>query len=194
MTEQIKVLTGFDYWAWPDFFNKKEIKEFNKLLKKHATIKEPESEAATHGNKKVKYLRTLHTYFEPISKFTDRIIPAVHYTNQRHFGYNLYQGFEHGSLGNYNIYSSKTKDNYDWHVDASKSPIFDTKFTLLVNLSEDTYEGGDLRFFNQTEYTATEFQPGCMLMFKSHLNHKVTPVTKGERKTFTIFFTGPTWK
>ena len=194
MSKQIKIQTGFDYWLWNNFFNKKEIKEFNKLLKNFATIKESETKAAHHLGKKIKFLKTFILPLSKVSKFTDKIISSVHYINQKHFGYDLHYGFEFGDWGNYNIYSSKTKDNYDWHHDVSRHPLYDTKFTVLINLSESKYTGGDLKFFNQVEYSVDDFKSGSVIMFKSHLNHKVTPVIKGERKTFTIFFTGPTWK
>jgi len=31
-------------------------------------------------------------------------------------------------------------------------------------------------------------------MLKSHINHKVTPVTKGVRRTLTHFMKGPAWR
>ena len=37
-------------------------------------------------------------------------------------------------------------------------------------------------------------KPGSALMFKSHILHKVTPVTKGERRTLTIFLKGPAFR
>jgi predicted 2-oxoglutarate/Fe(II)-dependent dioxygenase YbiX len=35
---------------------------------------------------------------------------------------------------------------------------------------------------------------GNTIMFKSAINHKVTPVTKGERRTLAIFLYGPAFK
>ena len=92
------------------------------------------------------------------------------------------------------IYSSETKANYEWHIDKSKTLVFDTKWTVLLNLSEKKYSGGEFQIFNQGPYAIPEFKSGAMLMFKSNLNHRVTPVTEGERKTFTIFLSGPRWK
>ena len=36
--------------------------------------------------------------------------------------------------------------------------------------------------------------PGNAIMLKSHLNHKVLPVTKGERNTLTFFICGPKFR
>ena len=41
------------------------------------------------------------------------------------------------------VYSSDIKGHYGAHTDASMSDIFETKMTLLINLSEGVYEGGD---------------------------------------------------
>ena len=63
---------------------------------------------------------------------------------------------------------------------------------VLINLSDKKYNGGDFLYFQQQEHNIVEFKnPGAVLMFKSYLNHKVTPVTSGTRKTLTIFINGP---
>ena len=96
---------------------------------------------------------------------------------------------------NYNIYSSKNKDNYDWHVDGTLNPLIDIKFTILINLSNKPYKGGDFKIFNSTEYKIPTINtPGNMIMFKSFLNHKVEKVTEGERITLDIFVKGPAFK
>ena len=88
----------------------------------------------------------------------------------------------------YNVYSSDIQGHYGEHDDSSDSLLFDSKMTLLINLSEGEYEGGDL-IVNKL---VTDFRkPGSVILFKSYLRHEVTPVTKGERITLTYFINGP---
>ena len=61
--------------------------------------------------------------------------------------------------------------------------------TFLINLSEEPYEGGDFIINGQTQDFFRE--PGTAIMFKSHLRHEVTPVTKGNRISLTYFIHGP---
>ena len=101
--------------------------------------------------------------------------------------------FNNSTEALFNIYDSKQKANYGWHIDSSESDLRDFKLTALLNLSS-SHEGGKLHFFEGNEYIAEEFKPGTLLLFKSHINHKVTPITKGVRKTLTLFCVGPKFR
>ena len=58
--------------------------------------------------------------------------------------------------------------------------------TMLINLSEGEYEGGDLIV---NKKVADFRKPGSAILFKSHLIHEVTPVTKGEREILKLVYT-----
>ena len=91
----------------------------------------------------------------------------------------------------HNRYPSDIQGHYGKHTDGSRSDMYDIKITLLINLSEGNYEGGDLLIKNQNPNFRV---PGSMLMFKSELVHEVTPVTRGERISLTHFFRGPRYR
>lgn len=105
---------------------------------------------------------------------------------------------------------------YDWHIDGgldhfSTDLLRDTdldglvrKLSLIVQLSDsDDYEGGDL-FFSKPPAaggldiygeTLPQFrEKGSVTVFPSYVRHKVTPVTKGIKKTATFWFCGPPLK
>ena len=110
------------------------------------------------------------------------------------FGYDIFE-VPDLELFNLNIYSSKDKAKYDWHTDGSENPKIDTKLTILINVSLKTYEGGNFYLFNNNEFEVPELnEPGNAIMFKSAINHKVLPVTKGERRTLAIFLYGPAFR
>ena len=61
-------------------------------------------------------------------------------------------GFDIESVENiqYGVYNEN--DKYDWHIDAHKmGSAADIKLTCLLNLSEETYEGGEFNSMNQKE-------------------------------------------
>ena len=96
----------------------------------------------------------------------------------------------------YSIYN--IGDHYDWHIDSHKKPydnglVRKLSFTLCLN---DDYEGGDLRFSiphpDSNKITVNSFKPKTetMIVFPSHIWHKVGPVTKGVRKSLVGWVVG----
>ena len=71
------------------------------------------------------------------------------------------------------------------------SLLFDTKCTLVINASTDEYEGGGFQFFQNYEQDIKPLDTvGSVVLIKSHLNHRVLPVTKGTRKSLVMFIMG----
>ena len=163
-----------DYWCWNNFFNEEEIKKFNLKIKQNIIEKEkPEKAASGYKNKILKKVDSHIVDLSSVIEFVKPVLESVRYANDKNFQYDLHCNPELHDTGNYNIYSSKNKSEYKWHTNAS----------------------ADIKIFNQEIYTVENFKnPGSILMFKSHLNHCVTPITSGQRKTFSIFLHGPKWK
>tara|TARA_R100001463_G_scaffold124429_1_gene181378 strand:- start:63 stop:629 length:567 start_codon:yes stop_codon:yes gene_type:complete len=185
-----------DYWVWNNFFNKAQIKKFNLKIKKNVIKKEESKLAATGpGNKILKKVDTHIVGLCSVIEFVKPVLEEVRYSNDKNFQHDIHYNPELYDPGHYNIYSSKNNSEYKWHIDASTDIRYDMKFTVLINLSEKKYTGGDFQIFNQGIYNVEDIKnPGSVLMFKSYLNHCVTPVLSGERKTFTIFLHGPKWR
>jgi hypothetical protein len=185
----------YDYWEWSNFLNKEEIQKINNFLKNSSFDDEPEFCAAKSEGKKKKFLKTKIIPWPAISNFFPNLWDKVERINMENFGYSITSFNNFTEMVNYNIYSSKNKDNYDWHVDGTLNPLIDIKFTILINLSNKPYKGGDFKIFNNTEYKIPTINtPGNMIMFKSFLNHKVEKITEGERITLAIFVKGPAFK
>ena len=136
-------------------------------------------------------------------EYLNPFISFIQGTNAKHFGYNLFLYLNEETF-NYNVYEGKTKDEYYWHTDCTPtSEPFDIKLTCLLNLSEDTYEGGDLLIspdfhdHEKEKYNEIVGQfrtPGTAIIFHPQRPHKVLPVNKGKRITLTYWAYGPTWK
>jgi len=172
------------FWIWQDFFSKSDIKNINKIIKSKS-FKGKDSAASTTKTSEVKFClyRDLKDYLCDISERINQI-------NISKFGYFIYP-FNNYDQININTYSHKNTGEYDWHVDEESSYINDIKFTILINISEQKYEGGEFSLFRIGENKIKALsKPGTVLMFKSITPHRVYQVTKGTRKTIAMFVKG----
>jgi PKHD-type hydroxylase len=69
------------------------------------------------------------------------------------------------------------------------------KLSLVCNLSDpDSYAGGDLQFdfgYKQPVHTCTELRnQGSIVVFPSHLLHRLTPITAGTRYSLVLWNLG----
>jgi len=93
----------------------------------------------------------------------------------------------------YTEYYGSNKGHYDWHMDIGADGFMKfRKISITVQLSSpDEYEGGDLQIWTggQYPYTAPRGK-GNVVIFPSFMMHRVTPVTKGTRKSFVLWLGG----
>lgn len=88
------------------------------------------------------------------------------------------------------------EQHYNWHVDVfplSGSPI-DRKLTAVCLLNDPSeFAGGEFQVRLYSEYVAP-LEKGSIIAFPSILEHRVTPVTSGLRKTATMWLSGPRFR
>ena len=81
---------------------------------------------------------------------------------------------------------------YGWHIDGDPSKTSDCKLTAILNISDHEYTGGNFELFlNGPTHIKELDKPGGMVIFKSHISHRVLPVLTGQRRTLSIFLMGP---
>ena len=120
----------YDYWVWDKFFNAKQILYLNKLIKKNIFKGSLDSPAT--GAIKTSVIKFV-TYGILKEKLKD-IIDETYRVNTTTFGYNLYPARDKELLF-YNLYTSKLKSEYGWHMDGELyNENSDSKFTLIINL------------------------------------------------------------
>lgn len=95
----------------------------------------------------------------------------------------------------YTEYLGTNKGHYDWHADIGPGMLSQRKISITVQLSHpDDYEGGDLELFRggsmDGPFEKAERNQGCVFLFPSYTMHRVTPVTKGIRKSFVLWLGG----
>jgi len=168
-------------------FDHEQVKVINKKIKENIFRDEPKSDVAYDTVKIGKFSQV------PCTPLMDLLHPWLYkcqHANREVFGYDIHWHF-HLDILNYNVYGTGGK--YDWHIDSdTETTPIDMKLTCMLNLSEESYEGGEFYAIGQKK--RTEFNSGGALVFNSLLPHKVTPVTKGERVTLTYWATGPPWR
>ena len=88
----------------------------------------------------------------------------------------------------YTEYDESYKGHYDWHSDIGPKCVFEDqtrKISFSLGLNDaDEYEGGELelKLGSYDRENVYKLSKGEVLVFPSHILHKVTPVTKGFRK------------
>jgi peroxiredoxin/predicted 2-oxoglutarate/Fe(II)-dependent dioxygenase YbiX len=84
-------------------------------------------------------------------------------------------------------YSAKDRGEFAAHRDNTTRGTAHRRFAMTLNLNEDAYEGGELRF---PEYGNALFRPrtGEAVLFSCSLQHQALPVTKGRRFALLSFF------
>ena len=170
------------------YFTQEQVKEINKEIKKNIFEKEPlelQASATKVGN-------FFHIPCLPLLEILHSWLKQCQEINTKAFGYDIFWNFNLESF-NYNVYDKSGE--YDWHTDVTKNKECDIKLTCLLNLSEETYEGGEFHTMgNRNPNESIKFTSGMGLVFNPLIAHKVTPVTKGERISLTYWGVGPSWR
>ena len=94
----------------------------------------------------------------------------------------------------YTEYYGTQEGGYDWHMDCGIEIQNQRKISVTAQLSDShEYEGGDLQFNIGKEIVAHREQ-GAAIIFPSFYLHRVTPVTKGVRKSFVLWVGGEPYR
>ena len=127
----------------------------------------------------------------PIWKSIGETISEV---NRRYFHFDLSGCYEPAQLA---VYTDKNQDYYQWHTDASmKESKTPRKLSMVLCLSDPhEFEGGELQVKIESDETRTlELKKGRDWFFPSWVLHRVTPVTKGVRRSLVLWVGGPPFK
>ena len=111
--------------------------------------------------------------------------------NNNHFGFEGMRLTEPGQFTHY-----PKGGFYQWHMDNDvlgkhQPPVRKISMTLLLS-PEHEFEGGELEFMHKGK--TAKLKQGQAIFFASWLQHRVKPVTRGERKSLVMWFGGPPFK
>ena len=116
----------------------------------------------------------------------ERISALALQANAERFGFDILGIYEPLQLADYG-----QDDFFQWHMDFGPGESSNRKLSLTVQLSApDSYEGGDLQFMINDKTVDAPRDRGTVVIFPSFVLHRVTPVTKGRRRSIVGWFSG----
>jgi len=177
-----------NYYFYQEGFNKKEL---NTIYKGIQVLKENKADTVSGGNNevrssKVRWIPQDNTWFWLYEKLSAMISTA----NDTLWNFDLTHIPEQIQ---YTEYYATEKGHYTWHQDIGPGMLSKRKISITVQLSgPEEYEGGDLELFTGGNYEENSFirahkGTGTVFIFPSYLLHRVTPVTKGVRRSFVLW-------
>ena len=181
-------------YGWSKFFNNESIKTINELIEtEHIGLEDKDLGAKSGDGELIKNISSVkHIPYGKIKHLISDLIGEAYQVANLDFGYQTFDPHD-GIYLNFNTYEAGSKDSYGWHIDESRQATNSMKLTLLVNLSTEPFTGGEFQIFPSDSAVDIPMlsEPGSAFMFKSHILHRVKPVTSGTRKTLTLFIYGP---
>lgn len=177
-----------------DFFPKEQADLLFENLKnipyEQGIVENPQLKASEYRRTQVKWIN-FEERFSGLWSFLHKEIARI---NQDLWRFNL-SGIE--EIMQYTEYDAQYKGHYGWHIDVGHE-IFSNrrKLSMIIQLSKpEDYEGGDVLIYKGGEkpvsYSKEQYSA---VFFPSFLLHKVTPVTKGNRKSLVLWIGGCPFK
>ena len=162
-----------------------EIMDLNKTLEKKKGTIDNEKRADNFRKSTISWID-----FDKMQPMYDDINIFIQKINRNYFGFENIQMTERAQLAEYS-----KGGFYGWHTDTSldmdkEPPVRKLSMTLLLN-DPSEFEGGDLQIANRT---MTPMKRGHAAIFASFLQHQITPVTRGLRKSLVMWFGGTPFK
>lgn len=180
-----------NYYSFDIAFNEEQLGWISNLVERY-----PFEKATTIGSTN-----------EDVDIIRKSNIKWIHHDNLSYWVYDRIQDMvvEANQIWNFNLYSVidsiqyteylEGGGHYDWHVDIGPGAINHRKISITIQLSDSNeYEGGDFEIWTGGEFKKLPRKKGCAILFPSFLMHRVTPITKGVRKSLVLWVGGDSYK
>jgi PKHD-type hydroxylase len=191
-------IIGKDYVAyWEDFLSDQEI---NRILTapewdtlENAVVGGQDDKSVLNTDirtSEVAWMRK-NAWNEPL---WERLSTVVAEVNRRYFHFDLSGFYEPFQLG---MYREENQGHYSWHTDMAMSDNnVPRKLSMSLLLSDPSeFEGGNLEIKGiNDEPMNLELRKGRAWFFPSWVLHRVSPVTRGVRKSLVVWVGGPPFK
>ena len=162
------------------------------LKKETASVGQAQESGKGHGVDLKKRITTISWIpFKDMPEMYKDIEVTMLKANNNHFGF---EGMRLTELAQFTHYL--TGGFYEWHTDNDvtgkhQPPVRKISMTLLLS-DPSTFEGGELEIMAKGK--TAKLKQGQAIFFASWLQHRVKPVTKGERYSLVMWFGGPSFK
>lgn len=119
-----------------------------------------------------------------------RLVDVATALNRDYFGFDILAFAEGLQLTEYD----DSESHYTWHTDKGLA-MSPRKLSISVQLSDpDDYDGGDLELYVQADPVVANREQGHLILFPSYTLHRVTPVTRGVRRSLVAWIAGPPFR
>jgi PKHD-type hydroxylase len=180
-----------NYYSFDSAFTEEQLGWISNLVEKY-----PFEKATTVGNN-----------CEDVDIIRKSNIKWIHHDNLSYWLYDKIENMvvEANQIWNFNIHSVidsiqyteylEGGGHYDWHIDIGPGSINHRKISITIQLSDSAdYEGGDFEIWTGGEFKKLQRKKGCGILFPSFLMHRVTPITRGVRKSLVLWVGGDSYK
>ena len=179
---------------WQGFLSSEEINEILSLPEWHNVSK---SFVGDIGEINQEIRKSENAWLLPqphIQHIWDKITLAIAEVNRTYFNYDLDGCYEAAQLTLY----AANDTHYDWHIDAhpAHQAAVPRKLSMTLLLSDPSeFEGGELQIKAVSDTPISlEQAKGRAWFFSSNTLHRVTPVTRGVRRSLVLWIGGPPFK
>jgi PKHD-type hydroxylase len=187
----------YPFITWDGQFTEEQCNEISAYCQVNSNMKAGTTFGGADQTVRVSDV-AFHGWSEEISWVFEKLHQAITSINDRWYGFDLngYNGFQ------YTEYDGEKLGKYDWHMDMHLGngdvppDMFETRklsLSLLLNAPGQDFEGGEFQLNTGSEGGAmtVESRKGRIIAFPSWVIHRVTPVTKGVRRSLVVWVVGP---
>ena len=181
-----------NYFGYADTFSEEELMWIDNLKNLYPyqdakVISNEETPENTIRKSKIKWIH----YDEYSDWLYDKLKDLVIDANSQIWQFNLHSIIDSIQYTEY----YEGGGHYDWHLDIGPGLINHRKISITIQLSDpNDYEGGDLEIWSGGDFKKVEKSKGTSILFPSFLLHRVTPITKGIRKSLVLWVGGDSYK
>lgn len=181
-----------DFLWFEKLFTEEEVARIIELWRdEHSEL------AGVSGEKSNQYiddLRKSSIILLPVTTETlwiyQKLSNAVIQGNKERYGFDLA-----GYNDNLQLTEYTEGDFFDWHLDFGTKAVSTRKISITVQLSDESdYEGGELQFMTNNKSVTAPKTKGTAILFPSFIMHRVTPITKGVRRSIVAWASGPSFR
>lgn len=127
----------------------------------------------------------------------ERVRDKVIWANNNHYQFDLHGLWQQINYLKYKAASrpDEVPGHYDAHQDFGGGESSQRKLSVVIQLSKpEDYDGCRLLLHNENEYDPGRVNQGDMIVFPSWTVHRVTDITRGERRALVSWVSGPPFR
>ena len=195
---------GEEQWAfWDDAFTDDDLQliiDLGDSCDKNYAVVGQEAEYLKEIRHSLVSFMTFELILDKVPFLLYKLDSICRKLNGSYFGFDLtgfHEPFQYTTyVGDEETEKTDCHTGYTWHMD--KGPGEDRpprKLSMILSLmdSED-YEGGDFEIKTGIEPQRLPIKKGRVIVFPSWTLHRVTPVTKGIRRSIVVWVGGPKFR